>query len=303
MYCAPIILFVYNRLDHTRQTVEALAQNTLADQSELFIFADAPRTPADPAVAAVRDYIKTIRGFKNVQVVARQHSYGLAKSIISGVTEVLKEYGRCIVVEDDLVSSPYFLEYMNHFLEFYKKDPKVFSVTGYNFPKDRMAFPKSYKYSVYFNYRCMSWSWATWLERWEKVDWAVRDYKEFMSDLQAQGRFNRGGADLTGMLNNQQLGKINSWAIRWCYAHYKNDAYCLYPVDSLIKNIGFDGSGTHCHETKDYETRLLEKPNALVVPPQTAAEPALMRQMVHMYLRPTFKTKAKIWVKSLLDKR
>src|SRR5689334_19947926 len=114
MNLAPITLFVYNRPEHTRRTVEALLKNELAAESDLFIFSDAPKKPeSDESVRMVRDYIHAITGFKSVTIIERDRNWGLADSIIDGVTSVVNQYGRIIVLEDDLVVSAHFLEYMN----------------------------------------------------------------------------------------------------------------------------------------------------------------------------------------------
>ena len=132
---APIVLFVYNRPWHTRQTVEALQQNELANESELFIFSDEAKDEmATKHVNDIRDYIRTIDGFKNIEIIERDKNFGLAKSIISGVTEIINQYGTVIVLEDDLVTSPYFLQYMNDALVFYEKEDRVVSVMGYCSP-------------------------------------------------------------------------------------------------------------------------------------------------------------------------
>lgn len=258
MALSPIVLFVYNRSWHTRQTVEALQKNELADQSDLFIYSDGPKDKhTEKAVQEVRKYIRTIDGFKTVTIQEREENRGLAKSIIGGVTEVINDYGRIIVLEDDLISSSMFLNYMNNYLNFYSDEQNIFSITGFNYPQNHFNIPDDYTYSIYFGYRCMSWSWATWIDRWNKVDWEVKDFKTFMQDKKSKKLFNQGGDDLTDMLKSQMEGNIDSWAIRWCYAHYKNNAYCVYPVKSLIKNTGFDGTGVHCGNTSKFNSQLI----------------------------------------------
>lgn len=243
---APVALFVYRRPEHTRHTIEALARNALAAQTELFVFSDAARGEADrEGVALVRDCIREIDGFRRVHVKTQPTNQGLANSIIAGATAVCAEAGRVIVVEDDLVASPHFLTYMNAALSQYARIPNVFSISGYNLPPARMPIPPDYAADCYFNYRPMSWGWATWQDRWEQADWQVAGYAAFSRDPDAQRRFNRGGADLTRMLQDQMEGRIDSWYIRWCFTHFLHDAFSLYPVASHIDNIGHDGSGTH----------------------------------------------------------
>lgn len=244
---APVVLFVYNRADHTKATLEALARNTLAPQSDLIIFSDAPKNEAAAAaVDAVRALLDDVTGFASVRVVRRKRNMGLARSIISGVTEVVKQYGTVIVLEDDLVTSRFFLQYMNDALGHYADDPKAFSIGGYQFPDRTMTIPAAYRYDTYTSYRCCSWGWATWKDRWEKIDWDMSYFDTFMADREAQARFDRGGPDMTQMLIHQRQGRIDSWAIRFCHAHFFYDTRCIYPVKSLVNNIGLDNSGVHC---------------------------------------------------------
>jgi glycosyltransferase involved in cell wall biosynthesis len=251
---APIVLFVYNRLEHTRQTIEALRCNPEARQSELFVYSDGPRGEADAGtVQDLRTYFSQLDGFSRITVIQRPQNMGLARSVIAGVSEVLDRFDRVIVFEDDLVCSPDYLAYMNRALTHFRDDPRVFSVTGYHPP---VQLPADYPHDVYLFYRCMSWGWGTWGDRWRRVDWSVSDYERFSRDWRAVRRFARGGDDLPQMLELQVKGRINSWAIRWCYAHFRHDAFCVYPATSRIQNIGMDGSGTHCGTSSDFDVDL-----------------------------------------------
>jgi hypothetical protein len=241
---APIVLFVYNRPLHTQKTIQSLQRNSLASESELFIYADAPKTAADAgAVDKVHEIIDAVEGFKRVTVHKKSSNTGLAKSIIAGVTEIIDEYGRAIVMEDDLVSSRWFLKFMNDALDRYENEASIFSVCGFTIP---IRIPGSYQYDSYLSYRAHSWGWGTWKDRWQKADWNVSGYarlKESESDI---ARFNRGGTDMFNMLTMQIEGRIDSWAIRWAFTHYENDAMAVYPKTAKINNIGMDGSGIHC---------------------------------------------------------
>jgi len=254
---APIVLFVYNRPWHTQQTIEALQKNDFANESELFIYSDGPKDEqAIVNVAKVREYIHTIEGFKNISIIERNKNWGLADSIIEGVTKIVNKYGRVIVLEDDIVTSPYFLRFMNGGLEFYQNDTRIMSISGYTLPPSLMKFPKTFTDDVYLNYRNSSWGWATWVDRWNLVDWDIKDYHQFINNPEQQRLFNRGGDDLTDMLKSQVEGKINSWAIRFSYAHFKNGMYSVCPRYSYVNNIGHDGSGTHCSKTNIFENDL-----------------------------------------------
>ncbi|MEL7663307.1 MAG: glycosyltransferase [Methanosarcina mazei] len=254
---APIVLFVYNRPWHTRQTVKALQKNELANESELFVYSDAPKEKhAIGKVTEVREYLKTIEGFKKIKIIERNQNWGLANSIIDGVTKTVNEHGKVIILEDDLVTSPYFLRFMNEGLKFYHNNHEIMSISGYTLPPTFMRFPKNFTDDIYLSYRNSSWGWATWADRWNLVDWEVKDYYQFRSDPEQQKLFNRGGDDLTNMLKSQMEGKINSWAIRFSYAHFKQGMYSVCPHYSYVNNIGHDGTGTHCGETNIFENDL-----------------------------------------------
>ena len=248
MNFSPIVLFVYNRPVHTQKTVEALKSNTLADESELFIYSDGPKNQSDTKnVEEVREYIKTIQGFNSVKIIEKEKNSGLANSIISGVTEIINRYQKAIVLEDDLTTSPYFLKFMNQALEFYREYKKVFAVSGYLPP---VEVSKNHLSDVFFSYRSTSWGWATWKDRWQKIDWQVSDFDEFIKSKELVKKFNRAGNNLTSMLKAQMQGKIDSWAIRRTYSQFKCNSYTVFPRVSLIRNIGLDGTGVHCGRSK-----------------------------------------------------
>ncbi len=255
---APVVVFVYNRADHASQTLNHLSNNFLASESELFIYCDnAKNEKAQEAVDNVRavvDEFARNSNFKKVTVIKAEQNKGLAASIIGGVSEILDRYGRVIVVEDDLVTSKDFLTYMNHALDFYETNPKVWSISGYSFPLKSL---EKYPHDIYMSPRGCSWGWATWKDRFEKVDWNVSDFNEFIKNPECIKHFNEGGPDMTDMLTRQVNGKINSWAIRWCYQESKENMFTVYPVKSRIRNIGCDNSGTNCVSSNLYDTTLI----------------------------------------------
>lgn len=245
--CAPIALFVYNRPEHTRQTVESLRANDLSQQSDLFVFADAARdSSALEGVEKVRAYVSGIEGFRSVSITRREHNLGLSKSIVDGVTKVCLDHGRVIVVEDDIQTAPDFLPFINQALKRYEESAHVFSIGGFNLP---ITVPESYAYDAFCSYRFQCWGWATWKDRWKKADWSVSDYQEFRANRQQQERFNRGGDDLSWLLGRHMTGKIDSWDTVWAYTHSKYDGVALLPIASKTRNMGFDGSGIHCRRT------------------------------------------------------
>jgi hypothetical protein len=242
---APLALFVYNRIDFVSRTVASLLASELAPQSDLYVFSDAPKdATAHGAVRRVREFAHEIRGFKSLTVTEREQNFGLNRSLIGGVSHLCKEFGRVIVVEDDVTTAPDFLAFMNVALERYADEPKVFSIGGFNIP---YSPPAPYNLDAVFSYRFHPWGWATWGNRWEKADWSVGDFREFIADRERRKRFERGGNDLTWMLTRQVTGKIDGfWDTIWNYVHSKNDAVQLIPVVPKTYNIGC-GTGDHGH--------------------------------------------------------
>jgi hypothetical protein len=254
---APVIIFVYNRPEHTKRTIEALSENYLAKETEVFIFSDADKNKnAYDKVEMVRNYIDSLHQldyFKSINIIKAKSNQGLANSVIKGVSDVIEKYGRAIVLEDDLLSSKDFLQYMNEALDYYKTNDKIWSISGYNLP---IKIPNNYKSDIYLSYRGCSWGWATWADRWNRVDWEVLDYNQLKKNKSLRKQLNSGGRDMAEMLDLQMNGKIDSWAIRWCYTQSKLKMYTIYPVVSRIKNIGLDGTGTHSGVSTHYDTEL-----------------------------------------------
>lgn len=246
-YCAPVILFVYKRPEHTKQCVQALKHNIMAEHTDLYIFSDGPKTEKDAeAVNFVRNYIHTLETegiFQKVSVVESEKNKGLAASIIAGVTQIINEYGRAIIVEDDLITSKDFLQFMNGALDYYADIPKVGSVSGHTYP---VSYLDSYQKDIYLIRKGECWGWATWKDRWEKVDWSVASYPEYLKNRKMQKEFKRLEYGLDRMLKWQMKGKLDSWAVRWCYHLFREGLLTVYPSASRTKNIGIDGSGTHC---------------------------------------------------------
>jgi len=248
MNLAPIVLFVYNRPSHTKQTVESLQKNKLAQESELFIYSDeAKNEDARKSVDEVREYIDKINGFKKVTIIKRKKNWGLANSIIDGVTKIVNEYGKIIVLEDDLVTSPYFLTFMNDALEFYENEEKVWHISGWNYPIDREDLEDVFLWRVM---NC--WGWATWADRWSYYE---KDIDKVMGDFSKKDikRFNvEGVEDFWGQVVANKEEKINTWAIFWYATIFKQNGLCLNPVQTFVENIGHDGSGVHCANVKEY---------------------------------------------------
>jgi hypothetical protein len=250
---APICLFTYKRLRETKETVKYLKANYQANQSELFIFSDGGKDlNSIEKINEVRDYLKSIDGFKSVTIYESDKNKGLAKSIISGVSKIFERYDRVIVLEDDLITSPNFLTFMNEALQFYNKNGSIHSVSGYTLPLPSL---KKYSDDTYLGVRSFSWGWGTWKDEWVGIDWEVTDYRKFRQSIRQRIAFASMGSDLPGMLRKQMKGKIDSWFIRWCYHQFKQQKLTIFPSVSKVKNIGFSADATHTAGRQDrFET-------------------------------------------------
>ena len=249
---APVVAFAYNRADKIIRCLESVERNAEAKETDLIIYCDGAKSEKD--LARVEETRKDLcsykdkAGFSSVKIVEVPQNKGLAKSIIEGVTEVIEQYGKVIVVEDDLVVSKKFLEYMNGALEFYEGNPNVGAISGYTYPLDGL---KDYPKDVYLLHKGDCWGWATWKDAWDKASWADVNYDEYFKDGDLRRRFENteNGWDLLMVLQYQ--GKISSWAVRWVLSLLKRDLWTLYPKDSYVTNEGFDGSGTHSNKAEE----------------------------------------------------
>ena len=255
MNLAPVILFCYNRPWHVEQTLIALSKNELSDRSVLYIYCDGPKENAtDEQINNIKQTRKVVRKeqwCKEVHIIEAEQNKGLANSIIEGVTEIINKYGNVIVVEDDIVTSRYFLTYMNKSLELYENNKGVFSIGAFNFPSKLVEIPRDYKWDNYASLRVCSWGWASWKDRWNKIEWDIDNIIKSLSDNYLIVAFNRGGDDLYPMLKDHQKGRVNSWAIRFGYAHFYNHSVCMCPISSYVDNLGLDGTGEHCGNLND----------------------------------------------------
>lgn len=243
---APVVVFAFNRSDHLEKTLKALNDCKDAQDSQLFIFCDQwKKETQKESVEKVRNLVDNfvlISNFKNTTVVKADQNKGLAKSIIEGITAIIHQFGKVIVLEDDLIVTKNFLQYMNEALTFYENADDVWAISGYTFDMEAL---KDYKHDIYYAGRGCSWGWATWENRWNSVDWQVASYSKFKYNIAKRRAFGKWGKDLPQMLDMQMGMDINSWAIRWCYEAFKQKKYTIYPKYSYLSNIGIDGSGVH----------------------------------------------------------
>jgi hypothetical protein len=257
MEVAPIALFVYNRPAHFKQTIEALQKNTLFKDSDLYIYCDGPKENAGEYMLAnikkVREIAASVGGCANKEIIISEANKGLARSIVDGVSYVVEKHGRIIVLEDDILTSPKFLEFMNKGLELYEREEKVISIHGYNLPISTEGLAETF-----FNKGADCWGWATWKRGWDLYE---SDAQKLLIEIERNNlsyEFDiEGSYPYTKMLRDQVNGKINSWAINWYASAFLKSKYTLYPSVSIVQNIGLDGSGTHCGSVDEQSTNTI----------------------------------------------
>jgi hypothetical protein len=238
---APIAFFVYNRPRHTKRALEALAANPLASESDLFIFSDAPKNEqAEEGVRAVREYIHTVKGFKSITIREHEQNHGLVESLISGISDLCDRFGRVIVVEDDILTSSCFLQFMNDSLEKYKDNERVFSVSGFWPVK-----PKRGENRAFFLNNCLIWGLGTWKRAWDLYDRNAAGWEELLKNKRLAWDFDANGRIyFMQMLVSQFKDEFTDWSLPLSWIIYREKKLCLHPPYSLTTNIGFD-TGVH----------------------------------------------------------
>lgn len=245
---APVVLFVYSRLEHTKRTMDALKLNKRAVDTELYVFCDAPNPRATKEqlteIYATHEYLKLQNdGFAKINLEISELHRGAGKAIIRGISIVLAKHGKCIILENDMEVEPLFLEYMNNGLEAYKDDKRIYGIASTSY---KFQLPCWYKKDLFLLTRPQSWGWATWLDRWQNVDWEVKDFQEIEVSERLQRSFNVGGNDLYYMLKDQMEGRTDTWDLQWAWHIFKQKGYFVYSRWNFQRNCGFDGSGAHC---------------------------------------------------------
>lgn len=258
---APVVLFLYNRPAHTERVLKALRCNILASKTDLIVFSDGARGGDEKNVSDVRALLHDIDGFKSVELIERQKNYGLAASIIDGVTQVIERYGKVIVLEDDIVTAPYFLSFMNQALDHYQYNDRIWHISGWNYPIDQDGLGDAFLWRVM---NC--WGWATWANRWRQfskeptrlvLEWGRDKKKRF--DLDGSGVF-------WSQVEANLKGTMNTWAIFWYATIFERDGLCLNPSVSYVENIGHDGTGEHCGSDDNLMIQNLNTSGAVGLP-------------------------------------
>ena len=254
---APIGLSVYIRFVHIKETIEALQKNTLAESSELYIFSDAPRKGDEEKVKIVREYLKTIDGFKNITVFERKKN-SIAINNLSGIKYLLDNYGKMIFLEEDIVTAPGFLKYINDALEFYKDDDRILSITGYCPP---IEIPDDYKHDVFIVQGFNAWGMAMYKNKYNMIgDVEESDYLEIANNKKLRNDFTQNcGEGMFSLLKIESRGEIDALDVKATYHQFKSNMYTMHPIKSLVQNIGNDGSGVHCSANNKFDVELWDK--------------------------------------------
>ena len=277
---APIVAFTYARLDHTKKMIDSLLANEESAMSDIYIFSDGAKNPSKEGnVNQVREYIHSIAGFKSINIIERDRNWGLGKNLIDGISRIVKEKKRVIVVEDDLVFSRYFLKFMNEALDKYKDVEDVSAISGFVNPVD-VELPDTF-FLRYF----ACWGWATWDRAWNLFE---EDAVELRKKLIAHGNIREFNIDHSvsymRMLEDHINGHINSWAIRFYASSFINDKYILYPGKSLTMQNGIDGSGTHSGVGNDYDVEIAQAP-IIIKPLDIVVNKRIYKAFCDFYLR------------------
>ena len=275
---APIAIFAYRRKALLEQVIIALKENIYASESDVFFFLDGARNETDlNGVEQVRAYVRTVDGFNSVTIVERDKNYGLAQNIISGVTEVVNRYGKIIVLEDDIITGKYFLEYMNNALDLYEKENSVMEISGYSYPHGNEGLPET---ALLHFTDC--WGWATWKRAWDFFEKNPKDLIDTFSENDIY-KFNIDGSyPFWNQVLKNNSNQLNTWAIFWQASVFKKNGLMLYPTKTLVENIGFDGSGENCGSTNVWKTEIMDK--AVTEFPMEIKENKAVRKVLAKYL-------------------
>jgi hypothetical protein len=275
---APILFLAFRRPDKTLQVLESLSANKESSSSELHCFIDGPRNKDDKIkISEVKAVIRSKRWAGKLYIHESDANRGCAQQLISSVTALVQEKGKVIIIEDDNLLSPYFLGYMNRGLDHYKDHPRVMEVTGYMFPIKKNNLP-----SGFLRGNC-GWGWGTWDDSWKNFEPDGQKLISQFTEKKQKYEFNfHNSFNYFDMLKNQVEGKIGGWDIRWYASIFLNNGYTLYPGVALVKNIGFDGSGTNTGETKNFERELSSNPK-IIFPDKIIESEELLEETIQFF--------------------
>lgn len=283
-YEAPLVVFTFTRVQHTKEVLKALSNCIGAKQSKLYIHIDAPRNEGERLKSEqLKDFYQSIKNdFKYVEVVEQKKNLGCDKSMLYMMDFIFKKYSRVIVLEDDDLPHSDFINYMNTMLNKYEKDTSIAGISGYCPP---ISIHDDYPYSVFKSFRGASWGWATWKENWNSIDWQAKKYNSLKYSFTKRRKFSRGGQDMFPMLLTAlERKQFPHWDIVRCFDLFNKNKYFIYPTESLVKNIGFDGTGSNCGITRKYDVNLDNvKFNYELVPDKLETDASILQNFYEFY--------------------
>lgn len=251
---APIGVTTYTRLDHLRRTLDALAANRLAAKSDLYVFSDGPRQGDEEKVAAVREYLSTVSGFNSVNIVCREDNNRIANNR-GNMRWLLDRFGTMVFLEEDIVTAPYFLDFMNEGLERYRSRRDIFAICGYT---PLIRIPKDYSSEVFLSPRFSAWGIGIWKDRFDSIVFDTDQYRKLLDDPEQLKQFRLGGEDLPGMLQREVDGSLDALDVKIFFTQFVNQQFVVCPTRSLTRNHGHDGTGMHCGATDYFDVTLGE---------------------------------------------
>lgn len=274
-------LFAYRRPDHASRVFEALMRAERVDELDIHVFIDGPKGADDAAdVEAVRSFFRPHAEAGTITLTLCEENKGLSRSIVSGVGRLMAGAEQVIVLEDDVLPSPYFIDYMLKGLDYYRNDPRIMSIHGYNPP---MTPPNDYDYDVYFNPRHGAWGWGMWRDRWESLDLSEPPDIALLNDPDFVARCDAVGTDMKHLLRAENAGEIDSWATRLCVEQFKQRRFTVYPVCSQVRNLGMDGTGVHSGTTTRYDVDLSNATPIRRFAPKPIVDDGFMGQYRHYH--------------------
>ncbi len=278
---APIGISTYSRINHLKQTIEALQKNTLAKQSELYIFSDAPKDGDEETVGRVREFIHTVDGFKKVHIIERETNGRVANNR-GGIKWLLDKYGKMIFMEDDIVTAPGFLQFINDGLDFYKDDEKILSIGGHT---PNLTLLKIMSKDYYITKRFHGWGFGIWESQYKQMEY-LPDWKTISKDKILKKQLNEVGNDLWNMVENESLGTVDAADIKFCYLSAKKDLYNILPTQTLVRNIGLDGSGVHCGDDDIHKDDVLSNKVNFTFSEDYGLDDAITKEYKNFYDKP-----------------
>jgi hypothetical protein len=260
---APIMVSTYSRLNHLKATIQALQNNNHAVDTPLYIFSDAAKPGDEEAIAKVRSYLTTIKGFKSVTIIERKTN-GRVQNNRQGIAQLLKQYGRVIFIEDDILTAPGFITFMNQALDRYQDTPNILSVSGY-IPEINTD---NHACDALLLKRFTGWGVGFWSGKYEQIKAiSLDDFEKIKNSQEQTKRLNEQfGEDLFNRFRAEAFGHLDGVDTRACYLQFIKGMYSVHPKHSLVQNTGNDGSGVHSSINNKYEVKLWNKTENFELP-------------------------------------